>query len=508
MSALRVAIGRISHESNSFCRQGTQTEDFASFNSGMDVGLDLLGRPKRIDEVRGLINVLANHEDVEIIPLLSTTTPPSGLVTAEAVGFIEEALRSQLRQAGPLDGMCFALHGAMSGQGCPDLDGHFLQIIRDEVGSDVRVVCSLDCHAVVTRQMVDLTDALVAFRTHPHSDVVETGQRAASILVSTLQGKIRPVMRCRKIPMLFCDSGTDKEPLKRLFEELISWDETRGVIACSLCPSYPFQDVSEQGWAAIAVTDHDEALAQCLCDRLAKHVWDARKDLLPVRMLSPEEAIRKAAAVPGRPVIVTDSADNVGSGTPGDTTAILQAVLDMREQVDGLILLHIPDAAAVSAAAESPVGQTVSLDVGGKRDSHFGLPVSVRGRVLCIAEGSITDDGRFSSEPTIDAGTIVSLEVDNVRLVLTERVIHGPQPSLFRKVGIEPFDAKIVVVKSGIGHEVTYGHVASAVLHTDCPGPGSRNVANFNFRHVPRPIFPLDPDMQWHAEQPDATRSR
>ena len=54
--------------------------------------------------------------------------------------------------------------------------------------------------------------------------------------------------------------------------------------------------------------------------------------------------------------------------------------------------------------------------------------------------------------------------------------------------------------KSGIGYDVSYGNVARAMLDAGRPGPGSRNLANFDLRHVPRRIFLLDADMQWQVE--------
>ena len=90
---------------------------------------------------------------------------------------------------------------------------------------------------------------------------------------------------------------------------------------------------------------------------------------------------------------------------------------------------------------------------------------------------------------------IVCLGIDNLRIVLTEYPIWGPQPSLFRKVRIEPFEAKIIVVKSGIGYKVTCREVAKTIVDADCPSPGSRNVAHFDYQHISRPMFPLDPDM-------------
>ena len=77
----------------------------------------------------------------------------------------------------------------------------------------------------------------------------------------------------------------------------------------------------------------------------------------------------------------------------------------------------------------------------------------------------------------------------------------GPQPSLFRKVGLEPFEAKIVALKTGVGFKATYGHVAKAVFRADCPGAASYNLLNYQYKNVTRPLYPLDPDMDWRATQ-------
>ena len=109
----------------------------------------------------------------------------------------------------------------------------------------------------------------------------------------------------------------------------------------------------------------------------------------------------------------------------------------------------------------------------------------------------LEDVGNFVPEPMVDTGRLVCLGIRNVRLVLSERRIMGPQPSLFRKVNIEPFNAKIVVLKTGVGYKPTYGHGAKAVIRADCPGAESYNLKNYDFRRIPRPMFPLDEEIQW-----------
>ena len=501
MSHFRIGVGRIIHEGNSFVSRETPLSDFETFG-GISLGSEVLGHPERRDEVAGFVERFARAgEDVELVPLLSTGGFASGNVSGEAVLYLDETLRGKLHEAGELDGILFALHGAMTSGPVPDLDGHFLEIIRQEIGSKIPLVCTLDCHANVSQRMIDLATALVAYRTHPHVDIVETGSRAADIMWRTLRGEIDPVMVWRKIPMVFPppDDGTRSGPLKELFDTFIAWDDLNGVVAGSLCCCQAWLDVPELGLAAVAVTDHDYSLGTRLVHQLAAQVWAVREGLMPERMLSPEVAVGAAAATPGHPIIITDSADTVGGGAPGDTPTLLRALLDHREKVDGLILAHVPDPEAVRQVLSAGQGNTLTLEVGGKRDPRYGQPVTVTGRILRITDGVIADVGEFTPEPFVDAGATACLAIDNVRLVLTEQVITGPQPSLFRKVGIEPFEAKIVALKTGIGFKVTYDS-AEAVFRADCPGTSSYNLNSYDFTRIPRPLYPLDPNMDWEPE--------
>ena len=498
MSCFRIGICRISHEGNSFASSETPLSDFETFG-GVLVGSEVLQRAQRLDEVTGFVRAIEKAgEGSEVVPLMSTSTVPSGPVSAEAVSSLDATLREALREAGNLDGVLVAFHGAMTSAAIPDLEGHYLEVIRQERGETVPVVCTLDLHANVTQQMIDLSTAIIAYRTHPHVDLVETGVRAAGILLRTLRGELKPVIAWQKIPMMFppAEDGTHSGPLKDLLDTVIAWDEIDAVIACSLCCCQTWLDVPELGLAAVAVTDGNHSLGQRLARQLAMKAWDARDRLLSEDVLSPEAAVRAAAATPGKPIVITDAADIIGGGAGGDTTTLLKALVDYRHHVDGLILTHVPDRRAVHRAATAGLGATVTVDVGGKRDIRFSQPLQVTGQVLAVSDGIIEDVGRFGTEPFIDAGDTVCLGVDNVRLVLTERVILGPQPSLFRKVRIDPFDAKIVALKTGIGHKVTFGG-AKAVFRCDCPGATSYNLGNYEYTRAPRPLYPLDAEMAW-----------
>ena len=499
MAQFRIGIGRFWSESNSWSCVNTEVRDFEDYQSGVLPGAELLNHPERRDEIAGMVEALGAHAGTEVVPLISAAALPSGLISEEAVRLLEAVLRKQLQQAGQLDGICIALHGALSATEIADLDGYFLSVLREQLGTKIPIIVALDCHAIVTRQMVDLSTALIAYRTHPHVDVVETGARAARILLGTLEGKIDPVTRYRKIPLIMPppDAGTQEGPLKDLFETLSEWDQIDGVIACSLCPGFAWQDVPEQGVTTLAITDGDLALADRLAGELAQQTWALRYELAPEPMLDPKAAFEQAAAIEGGPVVITDSADTVGGGAPGDNSTIVRIALEHRAEIDGLVLVHLPDADAVATLKGACVGASVDIAVGGKRDRRFSEPLQVSGEILSVTEGPIADDFAATFQPTIDTGTILCLGIDNVRLVLTERVVMGPQPSLYRRVGLEPFEAKIVILKTGVGFKKSFADIARAVLRADCPGAQSYNLSHYEFQHVPRPMFPLDEDYQW-----------
>ncbi len=101
MSKLRIGIGRFWHESNSFSGVVTNLAKFsdASIGSGIAVGAAVYDYQDRRDEVTGFIDVLGSCDDVELVPLISAGTMPSGLLTDDAVAETFVAVSATLRDA-------------------------------------------------------------------------------------------------------------------------------------------------------------------------------------------------------------------------------------------------------------------------------------------------------------------------------------------------------------------------------------------------------------------------
>jgi microcystin degradation protein MlrC len=106
----------------------------------------------------------------------------------------------------------------------------------------------------------------------------------------------------------------------------------------------------------------------------------------PVQALEmpPEEALTAAIAAPRGPVVLMDVGDNIGGGSPGDSTVLLEAAkrLGVRSYLQTL-----RDPEAVSACLAAGVGARISLEVRAKTDDLHGRPVAVTGTVRCISDG-------------------------------------------------------------------------------------------------------------------------
>ncbi|MEZ4613490.1 MAG: MlrC C-terminal domain-containing protein, partial [Caldilineaceae bacterium] len=212
-----------------------------------------------------------------------------------------------------------------------------------------------------------------------------------------------------------------------------------GVICVAIFGGFAYSDTPDIGVSVIVTTDDDPARAQRYADELAAIIMDNRGAALP-EFVTPDAAVAQALAMPGGPIVLVDSADNIGGGTPGDGTDALRAMLAADVQ-EGAVVIADPE--AVAACWEAGEGATVTLDVGGKVDTWHGAPVTVTGEVRRLWEGTFTAElpnNHFASffGNTIRMGRTVWLRVDGVNVVLTARKTPPFDLGQLRGVGVIP----------------------------------------------------------------------
>jgi len=429
--------------------------------------------------------------DHECIPLLYGATSASGMPLRKTC---YEQLKSEdldlLQAAMPVDGVVMTMHGAMVAEHIDDATGDLIAAVRRIVGPGTHITVSLDLHANVTRLMAESADALIGYHTAPHIDQKDTGARAARVMQHLLDGGNVAQALC-KVPMIVAaeNGQTTIGPYSEVMNQAIEIEAHSGVLSASVFSVQPWMDLPEVGSSVIVVTDGDSERAQEEAERLSTALWNRRAEFEPD--LTPYQvAIDQALASNDGPHIFSDSSDAPSSGAPGDSTVLLKALLD--RNVQDPVYLNIVDASAVRLAEETGVGQSAMVTVGASFTEQFYEPVTFQGTVQTLFDGRFRFKGPGFQGVTFDMGKTAVWVVGGIHLVTMERGVLQWDPELYRCVGLEPVDAKIVVAKSPAAFRAAYESFAHKIINIDTPGVCSPNLRSFPWRRVNRPIYPLD----------------
>jgi microcystin degradation protein MlrC len=400
---------------------------------------------------------------------------------------------TDLAAAGRLDGVLLDLHGAMVPEGLDDGEGDLIAAVRRAVGPDVPIAVTLDFHTNLTRAMVEGADLLHGYKTYPHVDMADRGVEAADRLADVIAGRIRPTAAFRKPPLLppLGSQGTARGPMRRLYDLAGEMETDPAVVSVSVFAGFPYADIPDAGLGVYVVTNGDRALAEALAERLARAAWEHRGEFVHSALPVPD-AVARALAAEGRPIVLADMADNTGGGAAGDGTEILRELLRVRAR--SAVVACLWDPAAVAACVTAGVGSRVTLNVGGKVDDRHGAPVAVTGVVRTLSDGRFVHKGPMMRGLPGRLGPTAVLDVDDIRIILISHRWQTLDPEMIRFTGIDPLEAKVVVVKSTIHYRAAFEPIAREIIEVDAPGLSSSNLSRFAFKRVRRPIYPLDPE--------------
>jgi microcystin degradation protein MlrC len=494
MKAVKVAIASMLQESNTFSPVMTRYEDFTPV-----FGKAALDRHSgKLTEMGGFIEVLTKARQ-QIAPVCAAwAITANRLVRADFKRLVDE-FAEQLAAAGKVDGLLLAMHGAQTAEGADDVEGQVLGQAREVLGTNVPIIVTLDLHANITRAMIERATAIVGYHTYPHIDMYETGQKAAKLMLKTLAGKVRPAMAWRKLPLIVNaeNQQTAHGPARKLFAVAQKLESDGAAEAVSIFSVQPWMDIKEMGSAVVAVTNGDSRAADRQAATLAQKYWDTRRDF-EAELTPVEEAIRMALETKEGPVVLSESSDSTGSGSPGDSTGVLKHLVKVPLTEPAAIFLVDPEAAATLKTAG--IGATVTLKIGGKLDRRNSKPVRVTGRVHLISDGRWTARARgYNTGIETCMGTTVVFEVGQVRVLIAERSAMTVDPELFRSHGIDPVYCKIVVVKSPNGFRAAYEPIAARIFIVDTPGVSTAKLQTMPWKRIERPIYPLDRDLTYKA---------
>ena len=491
---MRLFLAQLSHETNTFSNLPTDRAQFEARD--LRYGEEIVETFRGTGTCIGGMIAAAERHGARLIPSVAAAASPAGRVTRQIYAHVMERMLADLRAAGRVDGVLLDLHGAMVVEGVDDGEGDVLRQVRAAVGPDVPIAVTLDYHGNITPEMARGATLLHGYKTYPHVDMGERGEEAAERLLQVIAGRIRPTAALRTPPLLpaIGSQGTAREPMLGIMRLAAELERDPRVLSISVFAGFPYADIAPAGFSVYVVTDGDQALADALADRVAGEAWQRRREFVH-RGLPPAEAVKAAMAAEGRPIVLADMADNTGGGAAGDGTEVLRELL--RAGARSTIVACLWDPAAARACAAAGVGQSVTLDVGGKVDDRHGAPLKVTGTVRTLSDGRFVHKGPMMRGLPGRLGLTAVLDVSDVKVILISHRWQTLDPEMIRVVGLDPLEHKIVVVKSTIHYRAAFEPIAREIIEVDAPGLSSSNLSRFDFRHVRRPIFPLDPETTW-----------
>jgi microcystin degradation protein MlrC len=485
--ALRVAIGSIMHESNSFNAEQTALTDF-ELREGADAPATLQNWAIGSSEVAGFVDQ-GKRLDLDLVPTIYASANPKGAVTAGAFEELTSRLIERLRAIENLDGMLLALHGAMYTDEFPHADQEIVRRVRETVGPELPLVVTHDFHANISPAIAEMSDVLITYQQNPHVDTKQRGAHAVSILSRMLAGEVKPQQAIVKPPLIWniVHQNTSREPLGPITAASIELERRPGILAASVACGFQYNDVPYIGPSVVVVADGDAELAareaQCLSDCMWEKRDQTRLDL-PDARTAVAEAIRSDAF----PVSLFDVGDNVGGGSAADETALLEELL--RQHATGWVVV-LKDPAAVACAKAAGIGGAWDMAVGGRSASSMTKPVPVKGTVRSLHSGQFIETAiRHGGHRFFDMGHCAVIEEEhssredlNLVLLTSERCNPFSLHQLI-SCGIYPERQKILTVKGTVAPRAAYEPVSAKIQLVDTPGVTSANPDRFVFHHV------------------------
>lgn len=467
---MRIAVAAFMHESNTFIVAPTTLADY-SIHRGAAL-VDYYG--PTFHEVGGMIQG-SNDFGFELVPMLAANATPKGALTSETYETILGEILEQIRAELPnLDGILLALHGAMVVEGIPHGDGETVRRVRELVGPDFPVVVTHDYHGNVPPQLVNDATALIIYKTCPHIDQRERGIQAAELLVRTIKGEIQPTGAIVKPNLVYniMFHNTSAPPMQPLMEAAIALEDKPGIVAVSIAAGYQYADVPWMGPSIVVVADGDQALAEREAQTLADMMWDAREQLI-LDVPDAAAAVKTAMESEEAPIALFEVGDNIGGGSAGDATILLEQLL-AQEAKNWVVAIYDPE--MVQACVDAGIGAAVDLQVGGKTDEQHGATLSISGTVKNLHDGKYEEtERRHGGARFIDQGQTAVVAVNDGLLILNSKRTTPFSIHQLTSVGIVPEDQKILVAKGTVAPRAAYEPVCARIIEVDTAGATAIN---------------------------------
>ena len=484
---MRIAIGQVAHETNTFSNVKTTIDLFKLWE--WDHGETIVQKHSGVkDYLSGMID-RGSSLGIEIVPTFSAWANPSGTITKETYQAAKHNLISSIKAAGELDAICLFLHGAGVAEDTDDLEGDLLTELRNEFGYKIPIVIALDLHANITETMVIESDAILGNIDYPHTDSYERGIEAIDITIKIIKEEVNICMSLAKLPLLIPTTSSYTSPVKDINEWCQEWEEHPDVLDCTLFHGFPYSDIPVAGVSIVTITNDNPLLAGEISEELAARIWEVKDKFFP-DLPTPKKALAIASSRINYPIVINEASDNPGAGTPADGTYLLQEMIEANIPNSCFGFMYDPE--VVEIAHKAGIGSRIEIDLGGKTDTLHGKPLKISAYIKCLTDGQFIQSSPMWKGSKINLGNSTRLQIGNVDVIVCSVRAQTFDEQVFLLHGIDVLQTKIIGLKSAHHFRASFLPIAKEIISVDSPGLSTGDLSSFDYKKVERPIYPLD----------------
>jgi microcystin degradation protein MlrC len=435
---IRIAVLHFQHETVTFLRNDTTTDDFVYPGSPARGETLLASGPKSY--MGGFVQVAREFEGVKLIgiesPLWPKTGTGSGWLTQEAFETYVGRMIAQLTAEGPFDGVYLCVHGAMAARGIPRPEAELARRVRAVVGPRAFIAATFDPHGNEDAEFLRHADLAFCGKYFPHYDSHLQGQRAARMLIRAIKGQYKPTHATKKVPIISPTvvQWTGASPWMDLVQRALTWEAREPDVYVNVYFGFPWSDVPDAGMTIQVLTDHNAALAQHVADDMANFAWRQRDKLLhstEVHTIPEGVALARQAVARGdTPVVLADHSDRSGYAT-----WLLHEIVE--QGLSNTLIATVADADAIKALNGVKVGDDFDMPVGGLVDESAGEKIRITGTVQHVIEHL----GQLWVGVAFGNGNV---------LVLSPYLVQIMELTTLTEIGLDPAAFQVIAIKSRV----------------------------------------------------------
>ena len=489
---MRLAIAGFGLESVTFLPETTNEADF---ERGATRGQAVVTAARGTNSVLGGMIAVADSEGVNLDGIVAVNAGAAAAASDAAFDrYTAEIVTGLLSlrdlHGDQLDGCLLFLHGALATPARRRADAQVLEAVRAAMGVDFPIGVGMDLHGNLGPEIVDAATVIAGYYFSPHTDMAQTGERAARMLIKSVRGAIRPTMAIAKpdiiLPSIF--SATRLEPLAELIRDarLIERD-TAAVLDISIFCGFAYADVPDCGMAIVVVTDDAPTQAMDVARLLSDKARALRTMLFKRELIhSVDSALARVQAAPRatRPICLLEHADRLN-----DSTYTLRALIDARPGPVYAPFMFDPSSA--EACLRAGTGSRLCLELCGKSSPQAGEPLQVEVEVLWAGHKTMVIGGPLYTGTTLELGPTALIRIGEIMVSIISVQWSAIDLDCFEIFGLNPHDFRIILLRSKTHFRHVYESLCAEIVIVDTPDWGPADVTTLPYQFANRNAFPL-----------------